>query len=316
MYEYYSGARLALEELEEEGLNLNLHVFDNQNDTLKLKELIRSGKLKNMDMIVGPIQNDHMQLMADYASEKKVVTFSPLTAIDSLDFVNQWFYNNVPGNNMKAKALIRVLKYKHPNQTLTIVRDNSRFDRSFTPVLINELNNAHYPYVIAEGAKWVKWDDYLKEEALPVFISTDQQNNLSVVLGKLMAHGKNPVVFGDQKWLSFTNNDFSFWEKLQVHVVSSSRQFDEPTALDSIRTKYIRKYNVPPGELSLLGYDQFRFFGEALMAFGEHFPLFISDYNLNYAFTSYRFILNGNCMQNDNALVYRFVQSKLEVIDP
>lgn len=316
MYEYYSGALLAIEELETEGLKLNFHVFDNQNDTNKLKDLIASGKLDRMDLVVGPIQEDHMSLMASFAAQNKIPVFSPLTAVDSLPVKNQYFYNNIPGSVIKAKTLVNALQTQHPGEQLIIVRDNSRFDQNFTPILIRELKNSNHPYIIAEGSKWIEWSKYLKRDGLPVFIATDDQNTLSVISGKIIAHGKEAVVYGDQKWLTFTNNDYSFWEKLNVQVISSSGQYEEVDAVNQIRKRYVDKYAIPPAELALLGYDQFRFFGEALMAFGQHFASFIDDYNLHYAFTSYAFKLEGNCMQNDNARMYRFEEGKLQEVQP
>lgn len=316
MYEYYSGALLAIEELEKEGLNLNFYVFDNQNDTNILKDLIASGKLDQMDLVVGPIQEDHMCLMASFAAQKKIPVFSPLTAVDSLLVNNQYFFNSIPSSTIKAKKLCNILQSQHQGEKLIIVRDNGRFDQQFTPLLIRELQNSNYPFIIAEGSKWVEWSKYLKTDGLPVFIATDDQNTLSVILGKIIAHGKEAMVYGDQKWLSFTNNDYSFWEKLSVHLVSSLGQYEEVDAVNQIRIKYVDKFAIPPAELALLGYDQFRFFGEALMAFGQHFTNFIDDYNLHYAFTSYAFIMEGNCMQNQNARIYRFEEGKLQVVQP
>ncbi len=58
--EMYEGILLAADTLRALGLNINVHVFDIKNDTVEVVRLIRSGKLDNMDLIIGPVHSGNL----------------------------------------------------------------------------------------------------------------------------------------------------------------------------------------------------------------------------------------------------------------
>lgn len=315
MYEYYSGVLLALKELETEGLQLTLKVFDSQNDTAVLKKLLANGELKNADLIIGPIEQRQMELVSQFASSRKIPVFSPLSVVSTLPFSNTLFYNLQPDEMSRANALAQTIKQEFPGKKLLISGDGKKTDLSFRPLLISALKNNGIAYEEIPGGKWVEWSKYLSEKGTPLYIGTEDQNHLSVVLGKLISSGREPVVFGDQKWLEFTNNDFSFWEKLQVHIVSSSNESIHDPALSRIREDYVREFEQAPGRFALLGYDHFRFVGELLMAFGTHFPTFVNGHSFQYSVSCYNFLKQNGVQRNQGACVFKFSEGALNRID-
>lgn len=315
MYEYYSGVLLALKELESEGFRLTLKVFDSQNDTTVLKKLLGNGALKNTDLIVGPIEQRQMELVSQFAASKKIPVFSPLSVIGSLPVSNSLFFNLQPDEVSRANAIALTLKQDFPGKKLFISGDGKKSDVEFRPILIAALKARGIAYEEIPGGKWVEWSKFLTEKGMPLYISTEDQNHLSVVLGKLVSSGREPVVFGDQKWLEFTNNDFSFWEKLQIHVVSASNESLYDPALNRIRDDYFKEFQQSPGRFALLGYDQFRFIGELLMAFGTHFPSFVNGHSFQYSVSCYSFLKQNGVQRNQGACVFKYSEGSLIRVD-
>ena len=76
--ELYEGVLIASDTLRSLGLNINLHVYDIESDTLGVTRLIESGALKNMDLIIGPVYSSNLSLVASYAKPLEIPVISPV----------------------------------------------------------------------------------------------------------------------------------------------------------------------------------------------------------------------------------------------
>ncbi len=76
--EMYEGILLAADTLRAMGLNINIHVFDIISDTIGVTKLIRSGKLDNMDLIIGPVHSANLSIVASYAGGLGIPVVSPV----------------------------------------------------------------------------------------------------------------------------------------------------------------------------------------------------------------------------------------------
>ena len=82
--EMYEGILLAADTLRSLGLNINLHVFDIKGDTLELTRLLRSGRLENMDLIIGPVHSNNLSIVAAYAGNLGIPVVSPVPLYNNL----------------------------------------------------------------------------------------------------------------------------------------------------------------------------------------------------------------------------------------
>lgn len=76
--EMYEGILLAADTLRALGLDINVHVFDIKNDTVEVLKLISSGKLANMDLIIGPVHSVNLSIIASYAGSLGIPVVSPV----------------------------------------------------------------------------------------------------------------------------------------------------------------------------------------------------------------------------------------------
>ncbi|MBN2665671.1 MAG: LysM peptidoglycan-binding domain-containing protein [Bacteroidales bacterium] len=76
--EMYEGILLAADTLRSLGLNINIHAFDVKIDTMEAVSLIRSGRLDNMDLIIGPVYSENLAVIASYAGNLGIPVVSPV----------------------------------------------------------------------------------------------------------------------------------------------------------------------------------------------------------------------------------------------
>jgi LysM repeat protein len=81
--EMYQGILLAADTIRSLGLNINLHTFDINSDTIELTKIIRTGKLAGMDLIIGPVYSHNLSIVASYARTLGIPVVSPVPLFDN-----------------------------------------------------------------------------------------------------------------------------------------------------------------------------------------------------------------------------------------
>lgn len=312
MLEYYQGINVALQSISDLGSKYKIHVYDSENDTLVLKRLLRKAEMKKMDMIIGPTDEDQVRIAAYFALKNKIPLFSPVTVIGKSWSANPYLFNLNPSDDIQAKEFIDFIKAKHPNKKLVIVRDASYFDRTFGKALVSRLNaQSSLHYEVVTFNKNTNWNAYIKEGEYLVLHTTTDRNNMNASVTSLMKYKEKLTLIGPDKWLDFTSVDYSFWNQLHVHFISSDlAEQGTPQAVE-MKRKYRSLYNGDPGRFAYMGYDQMLFATELLNAFGEHFPMFVQDKTFEYSNTRFTLTNHNNCYQNRFIEVLEFKDSKL-----
>jgi len=81
--EMYEGILLAADTLRSLGLDINLYPYDIKSDTIEITKLISSGKLAEMDLIIGPVYSYNLIAVAAYARDLGIPVVSPVPLINN-----------------------------------------------------------------------------------------------------------------------------------------------------------------------------------------------------------------------------------------
>jgi LysM repeat protein len=115
--EFYEGFLLAVDTMKQQGLNINLHVFDTDKSADSVKAILEDSIMLTMDLIVGPVYNSTLSVVNEFSKEHNIKLVSPLMA-SSDEFVanNPNFIQVTPSQETKIKAFSTVLSnYFHKN---------------------------------------------------------------------------------------------------------------------------------------------------------------------------------------------------------
>jgi len=316
MLEYYQGVKLALAELEDKGLKMRLHIYDNRNDTSKTKEILGYGQMKKMDLIIGPILESHLRIVSNFSARHKIPLFSPFSKVNSLDGPNPYFYSTLPSNKLKAEKLVEYWVEKHLNDKIIIMRDGGRHEKEFVPVLLEALKSSgELLFSEVTYTNKLDWNTELsRDNNNLVYIPSYNHNTVSSSMGKIFAVKRDVSVFGEQNWAQFEDNDYNFWSKLNVHLIASEYADGLDTSNFEFRRKFRSDYTSDPTVYSYMGYDQMSFIGEFLSAFGEHFPFYLEGRAFNYLSSTFQFGLKDGFQQNQHLYILKFEDFKLQSI--
>jgi LysM repeat protein len=143
--EMYEGLLLAADTLRSLGLDLKLHTFDITADTVEVVRLIRSGKLENMDLIIGPVHSGNLAIVASYAGSRNIPVVSPVQLSTNSVLENNpcLFMSSSSLEVTQRKIASEMLKYCNDNLVLIHASSGEEYSdiNRFRNMILNELSS-------------------------------------------------------------------------------------------------------------------------------------------------------------------------------
>lgn len=323
--QFYAGAKMALDELSSEGLKLNVNVLDSKGEPLAVNSLLRSSEeLLNSHMIIGPRFKDPVAMVSEYAQRYDKVVVSPYTAVTNITNRNPNYIQVNPSLKTHCEAITRhALQHYRPEQIVLVSRDQqsevSRFQyfhEEYFRIVGSRNVNKFQEFIISDSSV-----DLVNTNTLPfvelsdttVFIvpSGTNENFIYSFLRKVdLAKDPNShiVVYGMPQWLNFIRMDYAYYERLNVHVSSSS--YIDPLSPDIqfFKRRFYDRYGIVPAEEAFEGYDMTLYFGRMLQKYGTKFQYSMDRESYQGLHTRLEFdkVVNQTVIAQENLPVERF----------
>ena len=306
MLEYYQGVKLALNDLELFGLNLKLYIYDDEGSTSKLQSILGKQMMRQMDVIIGSVGENQMNMVSSFGLKNDIPVISPITGISSLGNPNPKLYSTTPSNEVKSSAVASYIKTKYKDKKIFLVSDKGRYANEAIVFCKEQLSKAGLKCQELESKTSVFQSELSKDDSSIVIVLSHNPSFVNRTLSSIYQTKQDVMVFGENSWSNFHDNDYKFWNKLQVHLVASDFVNDTMPSVRNFRLNFRLQNKVDPGVYAYLGYDQFRFMGEYLLAFGEHFPEYINNKEFRYLSSNFHYEYQNGLNQNTNVFLLKF----------
>lgn len=146
--QYYEGFLLAAEQMcGEEGLKLDLMVFDVNENPQTAQSALNKIRGNDVDLIVGPFFSKSFELVQQYASEKDIMIVNPLSTRESIIDGSPNVVKVKPNVNAQVEQLIALVEGRFSDSKVFVLSMNSYSDKSLIDSLENGLRKAIKPYV-------------------------------------------------------------------------------------------------------------------------------------------------------------------------
>lgn len=267
--EFYQGFLLGLEDVKAEGHSVNLTLFDTGHDYNKTAEIVSDPQFRNARLIVGPVYEDELLPVLQFAEQNSVPVVSPLANIT--DTGSSVLFQMSPDPVRKHEKLRRLLdEGKH---VTLIYTDHT--DREFEEEVLSLLGarpyaTHKYTYVhhSAGGGSNQAGDltPLLHNGRDNVFVvMADNETEVDRVLAAiasadagLTSRGHvNPkfMVLGNSKWLRYSNIDRSMFFKDRVMMVSTYHAKRDSDAVRKFDSRFVEAFGALPSLYAYRGYD-------------------------------------------------------------
>jgi hypothetical protein len=295
--DYYQGMLIAADSLKNMGINLNIFVYDNKKDTMELKKTLLRPEMKTMNLIIGPIFREQIQMVSNFSKANKIPMVFPFSSSNSSSRGNPYIIQANPDHRSWGEYLAYYLKDNFKDAQVLIIRDGKNVDKEFSPYfekMIDSISNFSIkstPFL--KGPEW-DYDSIHLDPDKPnlVIVSSVEETVVNSALALLKDSDKELHVFGLQNWLDFKTNYYNLWEVLHVNILTNYYIDYNAKNVRAFRKLYRQEYYTEPSEYAFRGFDQLLFLGKNML---EHGPLFteaIVKKKEPALHTQYHFMLN------------------------
>lgn len=118
---FYEGIRIALNNLEKAGFNVDCYVYDiGDNDISKVQEALNSEIMKEMDIIIPLVFKQPFSIIADYGKREKIPVVNPMSEdLSILD--NNYVFKIQPSDAAEVETIIRYIRKNHEEDRKSVV---------------------------------------------------------------------------------------------------------------------------------------------------------------------------------------------------
>jgi LysM repeat protein/ABC-type branched-subunit amino acid transport system substrate-binding protein len=308
--ELYAGILIAADTLRSLGLDINLQLFDIKSDTTETAKLIESGKLRNMDLIIGPVYSKNLSMVASYATRYEIPIISPVPLINNTPLDNNPYLFKVNPSIEVTQDAISKRAVEFSDDNFVFIRSdsagNSQDVDSFKNKIFRELTTK-IPFENVRFRELVFYSrSFLGEDSINRLEHTlsDRTGNFVIiasedppVISECVASLKNLSKKYDIRLMGYPlmreldNEDWKDYFDLGIEIFTPYWIDYKSQGIKNFNSSYRKYFYTEPSESSFAweGYDLMYYFLSGLAIHGKKF---ISDpdmHNPQLLITSFRF---------------------------
>ncbi|MEY4925979.1 MAG: hypothetical protein RI894_415 [Bacteroidota bacterium] len=290
--EFYAGALIALYDLKAEGLKLNVNVLDTKIHTND--DLLTSDIMRNADLIIGPLQNEEVKKVADFADKNQIAFISPFNPNSVVQVYPVPNYVQVsPTVESQFEYMLTYFKDKFPKAQFAVVKgstDNEgqnveKIKNAFKRVQQDE--TADITVLTAEQS--ATWKSKLSGigQAI-IFVPSGRKEFIQSQLSQI---GDNAIVIGMPSWFDMDGIG-SYIGNKSVYIPRDFYIDVADVVTKDFKRRYWDTYGIMPGGYAYRGYDIMLYFGRCLDEHGIYFKDELPTTTLSKKYMTTQFSFN------------------------
>ncbi|MBO7302488.1 MAG: LysM peptidoglycan-binding domain-containing protein [Bacteroidaceae bacterium] len=292
MIEYYQGFLMAVEKLKNAGYSFEINTYDSGHKGTSLNNLLATGKLNNMDLIIGALYPEHNKELSIFAQKYDIPLVIPFTNKSNELFRNPMaYFINAPQSQIIPEVSKQFIN-KFPNANVVFVEDTIKsnkqeFIAELTDKLdLNGMNHTTIPMssITTPEATLITLKEVLKDDKENIIIPTSSDsktlNNLlpSLVQAKYIdtLDIADYKLFGYPEWQIHAKDTKEQLYEVDTYFYTTFYSHYSMAEVSKFQDDYIRRYNCPIQNIypkyGMLGYDTGYYMLLAISLYGKDLP--------------------------------------------
>ncbi|WP_288874708.1 LysM peptidoglycan-binding domain-containing protein, partial [uncultured Bacteroides sp.] len=121
MVEYYEGLLIAVDSLKRTGTSIDLYTYNSGPENTSLNSILGKSEMKDMDIIFGPLYQQHIKPLAEFAKKQNTRLVIPFTSKDNTVFQNPAIYQiNTPQSYLYSEVYNHFVR-QFPNANVIFI---------------------------------------------------------------------------------------------------------------------------------------------------------------------------------------------------
>jgi len=201
----YEGVALGVEKLKDEGIQVNLISIDTRSLETSLEDQIAAGDFVDLDLIVGPVFQREVELMADFSKENKINIINPLSSNGDILKDNPFAFLYYPSNES-----IAIEAAEYAKQNFRRNKNAAVFYSGFSDVARADM----YRQIIEKDSFNVTiFREVRPNESVNIqqwLIEEEELDKDSTTTANMMAEMDSLREAGEEEWEIYSERDFVY----------------------------------------------------------------------------------------------------------
>ncbi|MDD5570534.1 MAG: ABC transporter substrate-binding protein [Bacteroidales bacterium] len=299
---FYEGALIAIDSLKKTGINVKLHVYEVNDDTVQTLSILKKPELQKMDLIIGPLFESPFKVVAGFAKKHGIKIVSPITSENKVLENNPYVFKATPSIMIQLELYATyIAKNFHGTNFVIVYNDNNENEKIMLQKVKSVFKNTPDSlgkYIVAAEIPYNKSglsgldEIFIKDAQNVLLILSNNQifvsNLLTTLCSRYEIEKPNKKedeppeftsriedfqikVLGLAGWRHFDNMEITYLVKLYLQMYSTTFvDYEQENVKDFVR-KYRDRFKTEPDKYAFVGFDICFYFLKALKDFGVNF---------------------------------------------
>jgi LysM repeat protein len=262
---FLEGAMQAVEEFKNgrrsQSLKIKVNVYD-VGDEKSASKLILSNKLvaDGIDILIGPVFYNAYHIMSEYAKEKKIQIFNPLSDKDAVLENNPYSFRIHTSELEGVKRILEyIIKHQDAAQNLVVVYDssyNSKIRKNFVQKCLDSTKYFHNVVYLQIPAKIEKLNALLSpKHSNNIIYLSDNEAFVSEIITNTSKIAAEKCLFAIKDFSTFSQADSEYLLKMKVFYIKDFFRNSNNAEILSFERRFFEKFKKLPDENALLFFD-------------------------------------------------------------
>lgn len=312
--QFYMGVSMALDSLESKGFKANVHVYDTKNDTNTVKSILSKEEFGRMDLVIGPLLEVDMGVVARYCRANKVRMVCPVSSDPSLLEGNRLVYAALPSNISLMKGMAKFMLQTYPNDNILLIKP---LDEASLPLYEAFRKTFKETEVTGTRPNLIEttvegFNTYIKRGKNNRFVVPTAHRSTAVKFmnnlnrSAFRSYKDDIFVYGTRDWVNFAELNDAYKNKYNFHFAAPNHIDYYSDQMISMNKLYRAKYKTDMTKVAVQAYDVTTYFCSSFFLGNEQPFLLMNDIQMNQIseFDGY-----------ENSRVFMIEQEEFELIE-
>lgn len=299
---FYAGVLKALDELQHEGVKLEIDVIDTEEGNYKVSENVYNILTSETDLVIGPFEKDDLKLMVEECKIRSITLVSPWQTSTKLTNDNPFYVQIKPNLKDHFAKLAETTSASYQAGEVVIIGKNNKetnswinyFQQAAAPMTSNKQFYESY-FVTSDSLntgptafKRLFKNPKIKAVILPNYSFSDEDFVYACLRRLAAEKGTRAIsVYGMPLLYDSDKIDFDFYHALQMKVVMSDFVDENYGVIREFRRDFYDKYGEIPDADAVKAYDLTLYLGRNLWKYGRKFQNYLDNEVTTYLQSTY-----------------------------
>lgn len=261
--ELYEGMIIGMEQLTGFGMNIDAYVFDTENSETTTEGIINQLYNYQVDLVVGPVYNKNLRLVAEYSKMNNIYQLSPLSPSNNITEKNPYFIQVNPTIDSHSSKMATYINNNFIDANkLTISRNT---EREMNLASIYEAINGATKVIVNADIELETYMDAVRNNVVVIPSFNELFVNETLRRLNILSQKYNITVFGMPDWIDKMNTiDYDYLENLNYHFTADFYVVEDNEYHTAFYNAYVERFKTEPNKNAYKGFDMMIYFGRML----------------------------------------------------